>query len=81
MDESHQLYPGISVLTDHSESDVTLQSGCVVTRLTGVPSRIRGSHLLCVDRLIRALGIQDEMALSARPRVSPVVLVPATEVT
>lgn len=64
------------LLTEYGESDVVFQSGCVITCLTGVSSRIRGSHLLRVDRLIRALGIQDKVALSARPRIRPIILVP-----
>jgi hypothetical protein len=69
--------PDRETLTDHGESDVALQSGRIVARQARVASRVRCSHLLRVDGLIRALGIQDKVALAAWPRVSPVVLVPA----
>jgi len=69
----------ITRLTDDGESDVALQSGRIVARQARVASSVRCSHLLRVDGLIRALGIQDKVALAAWPRVSPVVLVPAAE--
>lgn len=66
------------ILTEDGERDISFEDGRVVPRLTRIPSRVGASHLLRVNRLVRALWIQDEMALSTWPRISPVVLVPAT---
>lgn len=66
------------VLTEDGERDISFEDGGVVPRLTRISSRVGASHLLRVNRLVRALRIQDEMALPAWPWISPVVLVPAT---
>lgn len=71
----------IGVLTKHSESDISLQDGRVVSCSTGVSSSVRGSHLLSVNRLVRALRIQDEVTLATWPRIGPVILVPAKHQT
>lgn len=65
-------------LTKYGEGDVTFQDRRIVSRLTGITSGVRGSNLLRVNRLIRALRIKDKMALTTWPRISPIIFVPGT---
>lgn len=68
----------MEILTEDGERDVSFEKGGVVPRPTRIPAGVRRSHLLRVNRLVRALRVQDKVALATWPRVRPVVLVPAT---
>lgn len=66
------------LLTKNRESDVTFHGGRVVPRSTGITSCIGRFNVPCVYSLVRALRIQNEVALSARPRIRTVVFEPET---